>query len=259
MSINQRESSKSLHSSVCKQEKICKLHHLTQIKLTTLVLIAALISALAVSQLKAADQQQPHRPWLRQRAASRAQAQQQQASSSSTTATPPAAIATGSAQEISPPANAPLVGPIATAAVSPVVTATAVAAAPPQAPISANRTTRTADIFQNGDGYNLFVTTACERESMKVNIKTSRPFYGVIHTRNQRQKPICTVEGTGDTEYALEFSLILNSLDPNYCGVIRARRDSPDDKDVLSVVVAVRFHRTIELSDDKFFLLNCTK
>jgi len=123
---------------------------------------------------------------------------------------------------------------------------------------SNNRSTRTADIFQNGDGFNLFVTNTCERELMHVNIKTSRPFFGVIHTRQQRQKSVCTVEGNGDTEYNLDISHVLNQQDPNYCGVIRARKESPEDKDLLSVVLAVRVHRNIELSDDKFFLLNCT-
>lgn len=93
---------------------------------------------------------------------------------------------------------------------------------------------------------------------MHVTIKTSREFNGVIHTRNQRNKPICTVEGNNGTEYTLDISHVLNPQDPNYCGVIKARRDSPDDKDLLSVVIAVRFHRNIELLDDKFFLLNCT-
>lgn len=113
-------------------------------------------------------------------------------------------------------------------------------------------------MFQNGDGYNIFVTNTCERDSMHVNIRTSRPFHGVIHTRQQRSKPICSVEGNGDTEYNLEISHVLSQQDPNYCGVIKARRESPDDKDLLSVVIAVRVHRNIELSDDKFFLLNCT-
>jgi hypothetical protein len=119
-----------------------------------------------------------------------------------------------------------------------------------------NRTTRTAaaDI----DDFNIFVTNTCERELMHVNIKTSRPFHGVIHTRNQRQKAVCTVEGTGETEYNLDISHVLNQQDPNYCGVIKARKESPDDKDLLSVVIAVRVHKNIELSNDKFFLLNCT-
>lgn len=94
---------------------------------------------------------------------------------------------------------------------------------------------------------------------MRVNIRTSRPFYGVIHTRNQRQKSACTVEGNGDTEYNIDISHVLNEKDPNYCGAVRARKESPEDKDLISVVLAVRVHRNIELSDDKFFLLNCTK
>ena len=123
---------------------------------------------------------------------------------------------------------------------------------------SNNRSTRTADVFQNGDGYNIFVTNTCEREQMSVNIRMSRPFFGVIHTKNERNKSICVVEGNGNTEYNMEISHILNQQDDNYCGVIKARRVSPEDKDLLSVVIAVRVHPNIELSDDKFFLLNCT-
>lgn len=148
--------------------------------------------------------------------------------------------------------------PISSAGTAVEVTGSALSA-PLNALAATNRTTRTADIFHNGDGYNIFVTNTCERESMKINIKTSRPFYGVIHTKDQRSKPICTVEGNGETDYNLEISQILNSKDPNYCGVLRARRDSPEDKDRLSVVIAVRVHRDILRSDDKFFLLNCTK
>lgn len=122
----------------------------------------------------------------------------------------------------------------------------------------ANRTTRTADVFQGGDGYNIFVTNTCEREQMLVKITMSREFNGVIHTRNQRQKSACTIEGNGGTEYTLNISHVLNPQDPNYCGAIKARRESPEDRDLLSVVIVVRFHRDIELSDDKFFLLNCT-
>lgn len=127
-----------------------------------------------------------------------------------------------------------------------------------QAQSQTNRTARTADLFQNGDGFNIFVTNTCERELMHVNIKTSRPFFGVIHTRNQRQKAVCSIEGTGEIDYNLDISHVLNQQDPNYCGVIKARRESPDDKDLLSVVIAVRVRKDIELSDDKFFLLNCT-
>lgn len=211
--------------------KIC---HIRNHKLyLTIALIAA---TLLIAQINAADER-PLRPWLKSQRASGTppQPQQQQPQSQ-----PQPSSSTGTAVEIT--GSSAISAPLNTLAAS-----------------SANRTTRTADIFQNGDGYNIFVTNTCERESMKVNIKTSRPFYGVIHTKNQRAKAICTVEGNGDTDYNLEISHILNSQDPNHCGVIRARRDSPEDKDLLSVVVAVRVHRSIVRSDDKFFLLNCTK
>lgn len=200
-------------------------------KMRQVSLTSGLLVILVCTTFSLAANESPLRPRLRSRNQT-ARAQPQPLSSSTTQPTP-----VGSAVEVSEPINAPAVAPTS----------------------NANRTTRTADIFQNGDGYNIFVTNTCERESMKVNIKTSRPFYGVIHTRSQRQKPTCSVEGNGDIEYNLEISHVLNSQDPNYCGVIRARRDSPEDKDLLSVVVAVRVHRNIELSDDKFFLLNCTK
>lgn len=193
-----------------------------------------LACSLAVCCLVEAANEQPGitRPWLRSRDRSNARQHPQPA---------PPLPGNGTAVELSAPA------------------ASLSQANAPPASSATNRTVRTLDVFQNGDGYNIFVTNTCERDSMKVNIKTSRPFYGVIHTRSQRQKDVCTVEGNGGDDYKLEISHVLNSQDPAYCGVIRARRDSPQDKDVLSVVVVVRVHRNIELSDDKFFLLNCTK
>lgn len=198
----------------------------SQIKLNLLLTLAASLTSVAL--IEGANDQPVNRPVLF-RSRERANARQQPQPSPA----PAPVAASGTAVEVAP-------GPVSQSS-------------------SVNRTARTADVFQNGDGFNMFVTNTCERDSMKVNIKTSRPFYGVIHTRNQRQKPTCSVEGNGENEYNLDISHVLNSQDPAYCGVIRARRESPQDKDVLSVVVVVRVHRNIELSDDKFFLLNCTK
>lgn len=209
----------------------------SQIKLNLLLTLAASLTSFALIE-GANEPTAPTRPLFRFRERANARQNPQ--------ASPAPVSAAGSAVEVGLPALA-------------VASSTTISPVASQ-PISGNRTARLAsDVFQNGDGYNIFVTNTCERDSMKVNIKTSRPFYGVIHTRNQRQKPTCSVEGDGNTEYNLEISHVLNSQDPAYCGVIRARRDSPQDKDTLSVVVVVRVHRSIELSDDKFFLLNCTK
>lgn len=125
--------------------------------------------------------------------------------------------------------------------------------------VGSNRSVRTADIFQNGEGYNMFVTNTCEREMMKINVRTSKPFFGVIHTRDHRSKSGCSVEGTGSSEYNLDISQVLNPTDPAYCGALRGPRETPQDSEIVSLVVAVRVHKSIERSDDRFFLLNCTK
>lgn len=222
--------------------------------ITNLGLLAALtilLSSFAVHRSSGASDQ-PTRPLFRTRSSAASNSRQQ--TQPQPQPQPQTGTGTGTAVEVpAAPVNKP--------PLQPSIAASAGSIQAPASAVAANRTVRTAaaaDIFQNGDGYNIFVTNTCERESMRVNIKTSRPFYGVIHTRNQRAKQICSAEGNGDTEYNLEISHVLNQQDPNYCGVVKARRESVESKDTLSVVVAVRVHRNIELSDDKFFLLNCT-
>lgn len=224
-------------------------------KLTLSLTLALTLIALLAAAVNAADEQQPRqRPWLRSRSIATSRNQPVQPVTNSTQANQQSANSNN--QKLAPSNG----------------TATEVSLASLDKPVNpsplpagsqqGNRTTRTAaaaDIFQNGDGYNIFVTNTCERESMKVNIRTSKPFYGIIHTRDQRLKQVCSVEGNGDVEYNLEISHILSQQDSNYCGVIKAHKNSAEDKDILSVIVAVRLHRNIELSDDKFFLLNCTK
>lgn len=101
---------------------------------------------------------------------------------------------------------------------------------------------------------------------MLISIRTSRPFYGVIHTRNERHKAICSIEGNGESEFNLNISHALQASDPNYCGVFKTRnrpQGGPSSlerpEEFLSVILAIRMHRNIELSSDKFYLLNCTK
>ncbi|KAG9510835.1 hypothetical protein GZH46_00610, partial [Fragariocoptes setiger] len=113
-----------------------------------------------------------------------------------------------------------------------------------------------ADVFSPEDNYNVTVTNTCQSQFMRVEIKTTKPFYGVIHSRDQRRKPVCTVEGNGDTQYTLDINHVLSSQDPLYCGVARYK-ESREAKEQLNVVVVVRVHRNIELSDDRYFLLSC--
>uniref|UniRef100_A0A6G1S7G2 ZP domain-containing protein n=1 Tax=Aceria tosichella TaxID=561515 RepID=A0A6G1S7G2_9ACAR len=114
----------------------------------------------------------------------------------------------------------------------------------------------------DSDQFNLFVSNTCERDFMLVRVRTSRPFYGVIHTLNYRRKPRCSLEGDGALDYQLNISHALDSRDPAHCGVIKLRKQSEqggEPGELLSVVLAIRVHRNVELSDDKFLVLNCTK
>lgn len=237
--------------------------HLINRKINCWPLVAAVAASAALVLLSnivvSLEPQQQPTPRDRLAAARlRAAASQRHLSSAASNQPPPqptpARLASqGSAVEVKPPTQPQSSGTRS----SPVNTPLAAAI---QQQAQNNRSVRTADVFQgNGDGFNLFVTNTCERESMRINIRTSRPFNGIIHTKNERQKPVCRIEGNGETDYNLDISHVLNEKDPNYCGAIRARKQSPADKDMISVVIAVRFHNIIELPDDKFFLLNCTK
>lgn len=105
----------------------------------------------------------------------------------------------------------------------------------------------------------MFVSNTCERDFMLVRVRTSRPFYGVIHALNYRRKPRCSLEGDGGFEFQLNISHVLDSRDPAHCGVIKLRKQNEPAGELLSVVLAIRVHRNVELSDDKFIVLNCTK
>ena len=116
------------------------------------------------------------------------------------------------------------------------------------------------------DSFNLFVSNTCERDYMLVRVRTSRPFYGVIHALNYRRRVRCALEGDGASEYLLNISHVLDSRDPAHCGVIKLRRPNADglapgepSNEQLSVVLAIRAQKNVELPDDKFLVLNCTK
>lgn len=133
-------------------------------------------------------------------------------------------------------------------------------------PPAQNRSARTASLISydelEGDEYNLLVSNTCERDSMTIEVKTNKPFHGIIHTLNHRRKPICSAEGDGGNQFRLSISHALNPNDPQYCGVTLVARGRPASEppaEWLSVIVVVRLNRNIELSEDKFFALNCTK
>ena len=114
------------------------------------------------------------------------------------------------------------------------------------------------------DELDFVVTNVCERNFTRVSLQTSQPFYGAIHSKNQRHKSLCSFEASGQTEVSLNLPLVLNQNSSNYCGAFKLRRRGQQEQDsegqqLVAIILAVRLHRNIELSNDKFFLLNCTK
>lgn len=108
------------------------------------------------------------------------------------------------------------------------------------------------------------VSNICEKNHMRVTVRLSRPFYGLIHTKDKRKKPACQVEGTGEQTYVMEISYTLVQSDPTYCGIVAHQATQALNQSLtsnlqqtLSVALVVRLHKTIEFSDDRYFLLSC--
>lgn len=116
---------------------------------------------------------------------------------------------------------------------------------PPQAP--APISSLSGNIIS--DEFSPLVTAQCDRGIMYVTIVTQKPFFGVAHSRDFRKSP-CLVNGTGSTNTTLKISLLAQPGDEIYCGVQRFKGER-------SLSLAVRPHRSLELSEDRFFYLTC--
>lgn len=110
------------------------------------------------------------------------------------------------------------------------------------------------------------VSNVCEKNHMRVSIRLNRPFYGLIHAKDKRKKLPCYVEGTGEQFYTFDVSFTLQPSDPAYCGMTMhapvwqsITNHSLQQQETLSLALVVRLHKSIEFSDDRYFLLSCPK
>lgn len=129
------------------------------------------------------------------------------------------------------------------------------------------------------------VSNICEKDRMQITVRLSKPFYGLIHAKDKRKKPACYVDGTGNQAYTFHISYTQVGTDQDYCGVVAHPPASPGSSgggslladsielatarrqlaganasnQTLSLVLVVRLHKTIEFSDDRYFLLSCAK
>lgn len=97
------------------------------------------------------------------------------------------------------------------------------------------------------------VTATCKAGVMTIRVATGQPFYGVIHSRDGRKNG-CMRYGDGSSNITLDVNLLASPESNSYCGVI-----SNNKSEERSVPIAVRIHKTLELADDKFYVITCGK
>lgn len=98
------------------------------------------------------------------------------------------------------------------------------------------------------------VTATCRAGVMTIKVQTLLNFVGVVHSRDYR-KPECSGYGENSKVTFLRVNMLAEKGDEDYCGIFFNQVDS----DERSVAVAIRTHRTLELVDDKFYMITCGK
>ncbi|KAF0307435.1 hypothetical protein FJT64_002259 [Amphibalanus amphitrite] len=95
------------------------------------------------------------------------------------------------------------------------------------------------------------VTASCDASTMTILVRTQKPFFGVIHGKDIRTDP-CTQFGEGGLETRMRVNLLAAEGDEDYCGVRGNNRT--DDR---SIPIAVRFHKKLEVAEDKLYVITC--
>ncbi|KAK0177322.1 hypothetical protein PV328_001390 [Microctonus aethiopoides] len=97
------------------------------------------------------------------------------------------------------------------------------------------------------------VTATCKAGYMTIRVNINDSFVGAVHARDYRT-PQCMVAGNGSKQMTLGINLLAPQGSPDYCGVLV--NDSTEER---SLPIAVRIHKTLELADDKFYVITCGK
>ncbi|CAG0916467.1 unnamed protein product [Notodromas monacha] len=73
----------------------------------------------------------------------------------------------------------------------------------------------------------------------------------VVHAKYYR-KPECSINGVGTKNTSFVIDLLAEPGRPNYCGI-----NFNNVTEERSVPIAVRTHKTLELADDKYYVITC--
>ena len=97
------------------------------------------------------------------------------------------------------------------------------------------------------------VTATCKMGHMSIRVAFNSSFSGAVHAREYRT-PGCMVQGDGGKLVTLDINLHAAPDSPEYCGQLLNNKTEER-----SVSIAVRIHRTLELADDKLYVITCGK
>jgi len=97
------------------------------------------------------------------------------------------------------------------------------------------------------------VSATCRAGLMTIKVETNNNFQGAVHARDFR-RPACTNYGEATTTTTLNINLLAERDTDKYCGVFVNK-----DTEERSVAIAVRMHKTLELADDKYYMITCGK
>jgi len=101
------------------------------------------------------------------------------------------------------------------------------------------------------DNFQPSVKVSCVGGTMKIRVDTKTPFKGIIHGPN-RTEPGCSVLGKDGLKTYFNIDLTRISGSWGSCGV-KYDKNSEERK----VAIAVRAHRTIELLEDRLYIVTC--
>ncbi|XP_054727596.1 uncharacterized protein LOC129237133 isoform X2 [Anastrepha obliqua] len=97
------------------------------------------------------------------------------------------------------------------------------------------------------------VTATCKSGTMNIKVKFNGPYTGAVHARDHRNAA-CMAMGDGSDAVGFSINLLAKQGAPDYCGVLVSNRTEER-----SIQLAVRVHKTLELADDKFYVITCGK
>ena len=109
------------------------------------------------------------------------------------------------------------------------------------------------DANNNGlsDSFQPSVKASCVGGSMTIRVDTQLPFEGIIHGPNRTEEG-CSVTGRGGRKTYLKIDLTKPEGSTGSCGV-KYNQQTEERR----LAIAVRAHPTIELLEDKVYVVSC--